>query len=67
MLIAVREAPGRYSVFWQELAESARLPRGEREKRASELLAAYAGRLEHFATRYPYQWFNFFDYWGDDK
>jgi predicted LPLAT superfamily acyltransferase len=67
MLIAVREAPGRYSVFCQELAEPARLPRGEREKWASELLAAYAGRLEHFATRYPYQWFNFFDYWGDDK
>lgn len=67
MLLAVREAPGRYRVFCQKLAERVRLPRGEREKGASELLAAYAQRLEDCATRYPYQWFNFFDYWGDDE
>jgi len=67
MLLAVRESPGRYSVFCEELAEQVRLPRGEREKAASDLLAAYARRLEDCMTRYPYQWFNFFDYWGDDK
>ncbi|MGE4607073.1 MAG: hypothetical protein AAEJ52_10065 [Myxococcota bacterium] len=67
MLLAVREAPGHYSVFCEELAERVRLPRREREKGAAELLAAYAERLERFATRYPYQWFNFFDYWRDDN
>ncbi len=66
MLLAVREAPGHYSVFCHEFADHVRLPRRKREKGASELLAVYAQRLEHCATRYPYQWFNFFDFWGDD-
>ena len=29
------------------------------------LAAAYAGRLEHYCTVAPYQWFNFFDYWQE--
>jgi predicted LPLAT superfamily acyltransferase len=66
MLLGIRDAPGRYSIFCHELADRVQHPRGEREKGASELLAAYAQRLEHYATRYPYQWFNFFDYWGDE-
>jgi predicted LPLAT superfamily acyltransferase len=30
-----------------------------------ELVAAYAGRLEHHTLTAPYQWFNFFDYWHE--
>ncbi len=66
MIVSLREGPGHYSVFCEELAERVRFPRREREKGATELLALYARRLEQRATRYPYQWFNFFDYWGDD-
>ena len=38
---------------------------GEREKVGGEQLTSYAERLEYHCTRTPYQWFNFFDYWGD--
>ena len=63
-VFAFREGPGRYSVFAEEIADHLQLKRSEREKRVGELLAAYAGRLEHYAKRYPFQWFNFFDYWA---
>jgi predicted LPLAT superfamily acyltransferase len=66
MVLAFREASGRYSVFAEKLADRLCLPRREREKGAAELLAAYAARLEFYCKRYPLQWFNFFDYWGDE-
>lgn len=65
-IFALREGPGRYSVFAERLAERIHLPRRERERGADSFVAAYAGLLERYATRYPYQWFNFFDYWGDE-
>jgi predicted LPLAT superfamily acyltransferase len=48
------------------LGDAARVPRGEREKRARELLAGYVALLESSCTRLPLQWFNFYDFWGDD-
>jgi predicted LPLAT superfamily acyltransferase len=65
-ILAFRERPGRYSVFAEKLVDRIELTRSEREKGIEELLATYAGRLEHYAKRYPFQWFNFFDYWEDE-
>jgi predicted LPLAT superfamily acyltransferase len=65
MVLALREGAGRYSVFAEKLADRVRLPRSEREKGAAELMTAYAARLEFHCKRYPFQWFNFFDYWKD--
>ena len=49
----------------QEFADAIELPRGARQ----EALAAYATRfgtaLEAATARAPYQWFNFYPFWGD--
>ena len=66
-MTALRVRARHYEVHVELLAERALLPRREREKRVSELVAAYAGRLEYYCTRAPYQWFNFYDYWADAK
>ncbi len=65
MMVAVRRGPRRYRVYTDVLAERVIGPRGEREAVVAELLTAYARRLDDHCTREPYQWFNFFDYWGD--
>jgi predicted LPLAT superfamily acyltransferase len=65
-MVALRAGPGRYRVFAEVLAERVELPRDERHKRIRELAAAYAGRLEHYCTLAPYQWFNFFDFWREE-
>lgn len=64
-MVALREPGPRYRVHAEVLGERPRLERGERDKEVRELAAAYAGRLEHHCLRAPYQWFNFFDAWGD--
>jgi len=64
-MVALRERGPRYRVFAEVLADRVEFPRGEREKRIRELAAAYAGRLEHYLLRAPYQWFNFYDVWAE--
>ncbi len=67
LMLALRVDGGRYEVFTEKLTDPVRLRRSEREKHVQELVSAYAGRLEHYALMAPDQWFNFFDYWGDDE
>lgn len=33
---------------------------------APKIAAAYVALLERMARKYPHQWYNFYDYWGDD-
>lgn len=64
-MVALRSGSRRYRVFAEVLAERVELPRSERDKRVRELAAAYAGRLEHYCSVAPYEWFNFYDYWRE--
>ena len=65
LVVALRRGPQRYQVFTELLAEKVQLPRRGREAAVRELLTSYAARLEHHCQRAPYEWFNFYDYWGD--
>jgi predicted LPLAT superfamily acyltransferase len=65
LMLALRVNDDRYEVFTEKLSGPQKLPRAERDKRVHELVAAYAERLEHHCLKTPYQWFNFYDYWGD--
>ena len=64
-MIAVRAEDGSYRAFAEVLSERVDFARDEREKTVRELVAAYAGRLEHHTLMAPYQWFNFYDYWEE--
>jgi len=65
LMVGLRRGAGRYEVFAESLAERVRLPRRDREASVAALLGAYAARLEQYCIRYPLQWFNYFDYWGE--
>jgi predicted LPLAT superfamily acyltransferase len=64
-MVALRERDGSYRVVAEVLAEKVAWERGERQQQVQELAAAYAGRVEHYCSVQPFQWFNFFDYWDD--
>jgi predicted LPLAT superfamily acyltransferase len=64
--LCVCTGPARYDTVLRPIGDAAKVPRSEREKRARELLERYAALLESTCTRLPYQWFNFYDFWGDD-
>jgi len=58
----------RYDVRFEPLADfSERVADpAERERRIRAALEAYVGRLEALCRAYPYNWFNFHDFWLED-
>lgn len=67
LMIGLRRGPTTYEIFAEPLAERVLLPRSERAERLGELVRRYAERLEAYCLKAPYQWFNFFDFWGDER
>lgn len=65
--LCVRRGDASYQTLLRPIAEAERVPRGERDKRAGELLERYVALLESYCREFPYQWFNFYDFWGDER
>jgi predicted LPLAT superfamily acyltransferase len=76
LLAATLEAPallsftvyrgqGRYDAYFEPFADPVPAEPG---KRAAAAAAAerYAGRLEAYCRDAPYNWFNFYDFWGEE-
>jgi predicted LPLAT superfamily acyltransferase len=42
------------------------IPLSTHERTVEQILTEYMRNLEILCRRYPYNWFNFFDYWHDD-
>lgn len=65
LFFCLREAAGRYCIYFEPFAERIELPRLVREKILGEVAGRFAGRLEAYCRLAPYQWFNFFDFWAE--
>ncbi|HSC80374.1 MAG TPA: acyltransferase, partial [Chitinolyticbacter sp.] len=62
LLGCIHEAGG-YTVHFELLAESVKLPRGQREAAMQQYAARYAAAVTGLLRRSPYDWFNFFAFW----
>jgi predicted LPLAT superfamily acyltransferase len=40
--------------------------RQDRDEWVRRLLERYVARIEETCRRHPFQWFNFFDFWGEE-
>lgn len=65
LMFCVRQGVG-YKLYMEPFAERIRLPRRERDTAATHWASQYAGRLAHYARRFPLQWYNFYDFWADE-
>jgi predicted LPLAT superfamily acyltransferase len=63
LALCVRTGESRYRTVLKHLRPAVRIPRHEREKRAQELLEQYSGILESYCHQFPFEWFNFFEFW----
>jgi predicted LPLAT superfamily acyltransferase len=54
----------RYHVVFEQVADFTGTPRAQREQAVQAAVAAYAAALERHCLRHPYNWFNFYDFWG---
>jgi predicted LPLAT superfamily acyltransferase len=65
LFFCVKDGPG-YRVHMAPFAERIDLPRREREAALKTWVAKYATAVEAQCRQTPLQWFNFFDFWGED-
>lgn len=66
LLFCVREG-GKHVIHIEHFEDRIHLPRKTRQQEISRLAQDYADRLAYYASRYPLQWFNFFDFWATPK
>jgi len=54
---------GKYDVHLEKLADRLELPRATRRQDLERIVGIFADRLETQCLAFPYQWYNFFDFW----
>ena len=62
LMFCLRRA-GRNTIYFEQFAERIEWARRERDTVIAGLAQRYAGRLEHFISLAPLQWFNFYPFW----
>ncbi|HUN39902.1 MAG TPA: acyltransferase [Acetobacteraceae bacterium] len=63
LFFGIRTGPRRYTLHFEHFADRIALDRGNRAAQTASCVQLYASRLEHFCRRYPFNWFNFYDFW----
>ena len=56
----------KYEIHIEKLAEAKKLPRNRRRSYVNETTKYYVDRIEYYVKKYPYNWFNFYDFWHDE-
>ncbi len=62
----VRLGPRRYAVRFEPFADCVTLRRANRDADLHGWVGRYAAMLERACRAHPYNWFNFFPFWGHD-
>lgn len=64
LMLGVYGGANRYRVVYEEIADFSGVGRAAREGAIRAAVVGYAARLERYCLEYPYNWFNFFDFWA---
>ena len=65
LTFAVRTGHRTYEIDFFEIYDGSEVPRGERDQKCNALAQVYADKLADMCRRHPFNWFNFFDIWGE--
>lgn len=67
LCFAVYRGSGHYDIHFESLTDGTGADRDGRQATAERLAARYADRLAHYCREAPYNWFNFYEFWGDGQ
>jgi predicted LPLAT superfamily acyltransferase len=67
VFFGIYQGRNQYAVRLQLLGEAQQIPRNKRSEVVTELTQKYVDSIEEILRQYPYNWFNFYDYWGDES
>lgn len=65
LMLGIYRGGNRYDIHFELLFDFSQ-PGLKRADAVQQALAQYVTRLEHYCRAYPYNWFNFFDFWTSD-
>ncbi len=66
LMFCIKEAQT-YNVYLEHFADTLKFPRAARQQMLADKIQQYASRLEHYCTKAPLQWFNFYDFWNSEN
>jgi len=58
---------GKYEIYLEKIADPLELPRATRRQDLERVVQHFANRLEGRCLEFPYQWYNFFDFWQEKQ
>jgi len=64
LFFGVRTGSRRYAIHFEPFADHIILQRSRRAEEVAGWVRRYAERLEAHCRSYPFNWFNFYDFWG---
>ena len=65
LFFGVYKGGNQYSIHIEKLTDSIPAARQNRDEIVAQYVQKYTDTIEVMIKRYPYNWFNFYDYWGD--
>jgi len=65
LMLGIYRGGNRYDIHFELLFDFSR-PDLERGEAVQQAQAQYVSRLEHYCRTYPFNWFNFYDFWRPD-
>jgi len=63
LFFGIRTGPRRYRIYFEPFADRVALEPDDRAAQIASWLQRYTSRLEYYCRRYPFNWFNFYDFW----
>jgi len=67
VFFGVYKGGNQYEIYFEKLMDARVVKRPDREKVARDILQKYTQTIEKYIHKAPYNWFNFYDYWHDEK
>jgi predicted LPLAT superfamily acyltransferase len=64
LFFALYRGGKRYEIHFESFAERIAADSPPQAKHMREWVERYVARLEHYCRLAPYNWFNFYDFWG---
>ncbi|QDE37975.1 acyltransferase [Luteibacter pinisoli] len=65
LCFGIYEGGNRYRLIFEAFSDGISIPRANRAEALDHVVGSYAARIEHYCRRYPFNWFNFYDFWQE--
>ncbi len=62
---ALHRKSNQYDIYFHLLSDKMDLKRETRDQQLHQYVQKYVSVLEEYACRYPYNWYNFYDFWQE--